>query len=398
MKQTDWSDLRAGTPGAEAFVHLNHASTSLPSAAVFNAERDFLELEARLGTHRAVERMHSALAAVADAVATLVSAQTHQVALLDSASRGFAVALSAVVPDRPIEVFVSRHEWAADLMCVSAMARASLRVVERECEQTWARAIATALERRDAQRVAIVSLPIVANHSGFVNDLTGVSTVVREAGGWLFIDASQSVGQMPSDFAALGADALFFPARKWLRGPRGVAALVLSDRALDAFGTPAAPDIFGTKWSRSNESSGVLSHCGGATRFQRYEHHPALRLGFSAAINALLQVGVLVVQARIRERATKLRGALAEVPNVRLLDGTENGLVCFRPRVRARLSSEAAVHALWENNVNAAAIGTRDAPLFLCSDSLIRLSPHVITTDREIERATQVLAGLLHSG
>jgi len=70
-----WQSLRANTPAADAFIHLNHASTSLPDQSVFDAQRDFLDLEASLGMHRAVDRMGDALTEVPALVARLIGAQ-----------------------------------------------------------------------------------------------------------------------------------------------------------------------------------------------------------------------------------------------------------------------------------------------------------------------------------
>ncbi|MBC7942399.1 MAG: aminotransferase class V-fold PLP-dependent enzyme [Chitinophagaceae bacterium] len=365
----------------------------MPDESVFQAQHAFLDLEASVGTHRAVAQMEAALMQVPSAVAALVSAQARQVALLPSASRGFATALSAVAPDRLVEVFVTRQEWAAHLMCISVTLRATLRVVEQSSQETLTAAFARALSGRDRHRVAVVSVPLLPSHSGLCNDLEGLASVVRDARGWLFVDASQAVGQQPVSFERSQADVMVFPARKWLRGPRGIAALVLSDRALDEFGPPAAPDIHGTQWLDMGGKAPRLTHGSGAARFQPYEHHPALRLGLTAAVKVLNALGTATVQERICERASALRQRLATVASLQVEQDANSGLVCMRfPRP---LQHEYMVRELWSRGIHAAAIGARYAPLLMgAHDSLIRMSPHAITTDEEIEVTARALEHL----
>jgi len=74
----------------------------------------------------------------------------------------------------------------------------------------------------------IVAIHHANNESGVIEPIRKAATLVREAGGWLHVDAIQSAGKIPVSMGALKADSLTLSAHK-LGGPQGVGALVLGD-------------------------------------------------------------------------------------------------------------------------------------------------------------------------
>lgn len=386
--------LRQRTPAAAAYLHFNHASASLPDQSVFAAQRSFLELEATVGTHCAAQAMAQALAEVPAVVGRLVGVEAAQVALVPSASHGWAGALSALAAQGPVQLFVSRNEWAANLMNMRAWQPGLVHsLLPTPQAAAWGEGVAAALARREPGRTPVVSLPLVCSHCGVLQDLAGVAEVVQQAGGWLLVDASQAVGQLPVDAAALGADVLVFPARKWLRGPRGIGVAAYSLRALAALGAPYPMDIHGT---RVVPAGGGIAHAPGASRFQGYEHHPGLRLGLKAAAALLLDTGPHRVQQRIATLAGRLRQGLAAVEGVRLLDAGGTGLVCI---ALDGVDHEDVVQRLWAVGASAAVVTARYAPLaFQGRGSVLRLSPHVVTLASEVDRVVELVARVAWPG
>jgi cysteine desulfurase / selenocysteine lyase len=388
----DWVAESAGVATAAGYLHLNHASTSLPSTGTYQAMRDYLQLEESIGAHRAVARLKDELDDAASAVALLLGVKAHQVAFVESASRGWAQALSAVPWTTGIDVFVSEQEWASNIINVKGLSHATLRTIELPESGNWLDSLGGITESSPEHRVPVVSLPVVDCIGDPQNQWAGVSHRVREAHGWLFIDASQAVGQMPVNATELGADVLVFPARKWLRGPRGIAAMVLSERALDKFGNPGTMDIYGTELS---EGLLGLRHGPGARRFQPYDCPPVLKMGMRQAVLELLDMSPERVRDRIESLANGLREALRELqPQVEVLPGT-SGMVSLR--VPYKNHTEIA-RSLWAAQVNVAVIGERYAPLrFGTGDSILRLSVHSINAAADIQKAIEhIRAAISH--
>ena len=71
------------------------------------------------------------------------------------------------------------------------------------------------------------------------------------------LDACQAVGQMPVDVSRLHCDYLAGTARKFLRGPRGIGFLYVSDRALAAGAYPLTVDMHGADLERPGR---ILAH------------------------------------------------------------------------------------------------------------------------------------------
>lgn len=77
----------------------------------------------------------------------------------------------------------------------------------------------------------LVCLMLANNETGVIQPVAEASVLVREAGGWLHVDAVQAAGKIGVDFSALGADTMALAAHK-IGGPFGSGALVAGTRAV----------------------------------------------------------------------------------------------------------------------------------------------------------------------
>jgi selenocysteine lyase/cysteine desulfurase len=159
-------------------------------------------------------------------VARLIGATADDVALVPASSYGLAVAARNLTAGPGDRVLVLHDEFPSNYYTWRRFAQrtgAELLVVDREPGQSWTEAILAAVD----ERVAIASVPNVHWTNGALVDLGRVELALREAGSAFVIDASQSLGAMPLDVAALRPDALVAVGYKWLLGPYSLGFLYL---------------------------------------------------------------------------------------------------------------------------------------------------------------------------
>lgn len=80
------------------------------------------------------------------------------------------------------------------------------------------------LERTLEPGTTLVSVMLVNNEIGVVQDLAAIAAACRRAGALLHVDAAQAAGRVPFDVASLDADLVSLAAHK-VHGPVGVGAL-----------------------------------------------------------------------------------------------------------------------------------------------------------------------------
>ena len=113
----------------------------------------------------------------------------------------------------------------------------------------------------DAVRAALradtllVSLMLVNNEIGVINDVAAYSALCAPRGILLHTDASQAVGKLPVDVARLGVDFLSLTAHKFY-GPKGIGALYVREAARPRI----SPVQFGGGHERGLRSGTLATH------------------------------------------------------------------------------------------------------------------------------------------
>ena len=397
----DPEPLRSDTPGTAHVTHLNNAGSALPPQVVVDTQIAHLRREAEIGGYEAHAEAAQRVADVSVSVAGLMGCRPDQVALVESATVAWDRALQAIIHSEPLEpgdrILIASAEYASNvlpLLQVAARAGASVQVVpDGEDGSIDVEAFNSMLD----EDVRIVSITHAPSHNGVVNDVVAIGDALRFAGSpaWYLVDACQSVGQMTVDASRIGADFISATGRKFLRGPRGTGFLIASDRALTDL-EPYPLDLHSATWTGGTG----YQVAEGARRFETWERSYAALLGMGAAVDYALDLGLDAIRERINHLATRLRTRLAQIDGVVVRDrgAVKSGIVTVTVPAPG---APAMVRALRERSINTSLSTPDYAPDEFVRggiDSMVRLSPHVYTTDAEIDLAIATIAQSIESG
>jgi selenocysteine lyase/cysteine desulfurase len=310
-------------------------------------------------------------------LARLAGVDPDGVALVPATSYGLAVAAANLTARPGQRVLVLADDYPSDWYTWRRFARrtgAEVVAVERRDGRTWGEAVVEALD----ERTAVVAVLAVHWTDGGAVDLAAVGARAREAGAALVVDASQALGAMPLDLAAVRPDYLVSVGYKWLLGPVGLGYLYVAERHRD--GVPLEENWISRIGS---EDFAALTdyqdrYQPGARRFdvgQRtaFETTPMA----VAALRQLLDWQVPRIAATLGRLTGRIQREV-ETIGLRLTSGDRAPHMLgidlpdqARPAVAGALA-EAGVH-----------VGIRGSSL--------RVSPHLWTTDADVERLVGAL-------
>src|SRR5688500_13972022 len=285
----DLGRWRDETPGCAHRNHLNNAGAALMPSPVIQAIEEHVRLEATIGGYEAAEERASEMDQVYGAIAKLVNAAPRNMAITPSSTAAFIQALSTIDFQPGDVILTSRCDYTSNQLHYLSLARRhGVRVVrahdlpEGGVDPDSVKAIA------QRTRPRLVAISWVPTNSGLVQDVGGIGQICEELGLCYLVDACQAAGQLPINVDRLRCDFLSATARKFLRGPRGIGFLYVSDRALARGDHPLYVDMRGAVWTAPDELSLVED----ARRFEDWEFPYALVLGLGAAVEYAQSVGV----------------------------------------------------------------------------------------------------------
>ena len=387
---------RADTPGSERVIHLNNAGAALQPAAVRDAVLRHLELEQEIGGYEAADARVDALRDAYEAVGRLIGASARNVAMQQNSTVAFAQAFAAFDLRRGDLILTSRADYASNqIMYLALSRRVGVEIVRAPDAPEGGidpQAVRELIRRR---RPTLLALSWIPTNSGLVQPAEPIGEICREADIPYILDACQAVGQMPVDVGRLHCDYLAAATRKFMRGPRGVGFLYVSDRALEAGAYPLSVDMHGADWT-DPETFALKPD---ARRFEQWEISHALVLGAGAAAGYALEVGIGKARERSWALAASVRERLAEMDGIRVLDRGPSLCAIATAELGGR-NAEQVKLALRARGINTSSPLREDAVIDIDEKraaSAIRISPHYYNTADEIDHALAALAEVLEA-
>lgn len=384
----DVAALRADTPGCEEVAHLNNAGASLMPNRVVDAVVGHLRLEAHIGGYEAAAAADDDIEHTYDAIAGLIGARRHEIALVENATRAWDMAFYAMRFEAGDRIITSTAEYGSNVIALLQVAQRTGAVIDVVPDDDTGQVSLADLERMIGERTRLVALTHVPTQGGLVNPAEEVGALARQAGVPFLLDACQSVGQLPVDVDAIGCDILSATGRKFLRAPRGTGFLYVREGMIEQLEPPFL-DIQAASWVARDRYEIRAD----ARRFETWESGVAARIGLGVAVDLARSLGLDAIEARITTLADRLRTLLAELPHVEVHDKGRRrcGIVTFSDR---RRPAEEVAGALRAQGVNVSVSRPEQARLDFDERGLpaiVRASVHCYNTDDELDRLVAAL-------
>lgn len=386
--------LRADTPAVAQLIHFNNAGAALMPTPVIETMTRHIQLEANLGGYEAAAQQSAEVENVYGAIGRLINAAPDEIAVIENATRAWDMAFYSLPLQPGDVVLTSTTEYAGNYIPYLQLKQRrgiEIRLIPNdEHGQISLAALETLLAD---ERIALISLPVIATNGGPVQPIEQIGALARAAGVLFLLDACQGVGQMPIDVQKIGCHMLAATSRKYLRGPRGMGFLYV-ERSLCQNLEPAFLDLH----AASLQNAETFTIRADARRFENWECNVAAKLGLGAAVEYALAQGVEAMWQRIQQLADYLRQQLAEIPGItpRDLGAVKSGIVTFSHR-----NSSAAQVQQWlagqEKRINVSTSTFRSTLLDMQQRDLLevsRASLHAYNSEAEIDTMIAALRAL----
>jgi selenocysteine lyase/cysteine desulfurase len=311
--------------------------------------------------------------------ARLINASPDEIALFSSVSEATSAVASA------IDFARGRHRVVVTEAEFPTIGHVWLAQERRGAAVSWVPVIdgmidLASYDSRIDERTAVVSATHGYYLNGFTQDIAGIASRAHASGALLYVDAYQTLGAVPIDVRAAGADFLAAGNLKFLMGVPGIAFLYVRRELIDTlrptvtgwFGRadPFAFDVKGLDWARS------------AARFDT---------GTPPVINAYIARAGMGI---INELGVANIRAWLEILGQRLIDGGRSRGLTLHGTDDTRQKTATTSFVVEDSHAVEMAMRTRGV-LPSARGPVIRLAPHFYNSVDDVDTALDALAAVI---
>ena len=388
----DVEAIRAQIPATSRYAYLNSGWQGPSPQSVITAVQEAFRAEAEGPTAPDVhEHRLAAFRRSRQMLAGLISASSDEIAIQHTTTEGINAVLFGMGLKPGDEIITCSGEHSS-VIVPAYYARdrfgVTLKIVRVAGEDSPADVIAR-FEAAATPALRLVLLSHVSYSTGQVFPVRELAQLAHRHGGFVLLDAAQSVGQMPVDVLKLGCDFCAFPGHKWLLGPAATGALYVRRDLIEMVEPPKVShhaSAFYNFKERFEPKGDTID------KFELTTVSVPLLAGLNAAIDFIEGIGIETVRERASALARYATERLGKVLGLRMISAGDAGMIGSGIVSFALPGVEPAVLTahLWET----ARIVGRTVPDSACT----RLCFHAFNTEAEADVAIAVIAEVAQHG
>ena len=383
--------FRTETKGSTGVIHFNNAGASLPPDCVVETVIDYLKEEAIYGGYETEAKYMPALENTYKMIARLINAETEEIAIVENASYGWALAFNGIGFKPGDVVLTCEMEYVTNLMGFLHLKKTlgiEIQVIPNDVEGNFQ---LTALENAITPQVKLIAVTHIPSTAGGMVPIVEIGRIARKYQILYLVDACQSAGQIPLDVKEIGCDMLSVTGRKYLRAPRGTGFLYVRQQVQDQLNT-IFMDGHSAQWISENDYQLKNS----ARRFELYEKNRATTLGLGKAVEYAMHIGVDRIWQHVQFLAALMRRQLAGIDGITVHDfgAQQCGIVTFSV---INMDSTIVKNKLAGYNINVTVGKAKSTLIYMNKNhlaSIVRASVHYYNTEDEINRLCEVLMAI----